>query len=71
MREKAVAQETDLGCGRLAVDVDRQAVSIVEDATPHIVGFGFSLSAFCDSRRSLLAPNVAISIQLDSLSLYL
>ena len=25
----------------MAVDVDRQAVWIVEDATPHIVGFGF------------------------------
>jgi hypothetical protein len=30
------------------VDVDRQAVSIVQDATPHIVvGTRLSLSAFC------------------------
>jgi len=29
------------------VDVDRQAVSIIEGATPHNVGTGLSHSAFC------------------------
>jgi len=46
----------------MVVDVDRQAVSIIEDATPHNVGTGLSHSAFCASRRSDLSLNVAITI---------
>lgn len=39
----------------MVVDVDRQAVSIVQDTTPHIVGTRHSLSrrfAFSQARRS-------------------
>jgi hypothetical protein len=47
----------------VVVDVDRQAVSIIEDATPHNVGTRLShIRRFASPRRSDLSLNVAITI---------
>jgi hypothetical protein len=52
------------------VVVDRQAVSIVQDATPHIVGTRLSLSAFCVLTLSLgcyysLPPSLFMGAPMD------